>query len=378
MRPSIVEMAEATTMSANAPIVMSRKRNAAASLRNGFSTATASSEEVDRRVDDDPHDVDEVPVDPGQLDSVVMLRREVAAESADRHHQEEREPNRDMRAVEARQPEEDRCEGAVASVEPDIQVLDHLRRKEREAHDERQHHAGQEAGALATLDRLQRPVHGEARGHEDRGVDAGHEHREVVGLGGPLGRRARVDDSDEEVRGEERAEEHDLRPDEEEHPESPRIDAGALIGLGRSVMLMKRLGVGRHALTSTPASATTWSTGRALSPRSRPTRSRRSHPERSPGKVETMTSSVRSSSIASIAATNGSGWAICPWTSSPSARRIALRAHDQKARCPLLGSRPDAIEELFSENGLVRNDEDIRTGASDDVGDDVLDPSPTP
>jgi len=50
-----------------------------------------------------------------------------------------------------------------------------------------------------------------------------------------------------------------------------------------------------------------------------------------------MISSVRSSSIASIAATNGSGCAICPWTSSPSERsldlavRTAGSAHAQAA-----------------------------------------------
>jgi hypothetical protein len=35
--------------------------------------ALPASDQVDGRVDDDPHHVDEVPVDPGQLDPVVML-----------------------------------------------------------------------------------------------------------------------------------------------------------------------------------------------------------------------------------------------------------------------------------------------------------------
>src|SRR4029079_11758150 len=37
-------------------------------------------EDVNRGVDDDPHDVDEMPVDTAQLDAVVLRRREVAAE----------------------------------------------------------------------------------------------------------------------------------------------------------------------------------------------------------------------------------------------------------------------------------------------------------
>ena len=115
--------------------------------------------------------------------------------------------------------------------------------------------------ALAALDRLQRPVHREARGHEDRRVDSGHEDREVVGLRRPLGRRARIDDANEEVRSEERPEEHDLRADEQEHPERPRIDAGALVRRRRAVMLVvpvQRLGVRRHAEASTRSSTTTW------------------------------------------------------------------------------------------------------------------------
>src|SRR5207344_2105006 len=44
---------------------------------------TPSSDQVDHRVHDDPHYVDEVPVDPGKLDPVVVLWRVVAAEAAD-------------------------------------------------------------------------------------------------------------------------------------------------------------------------------------------------------------------------------------------------------------------------------------------------------
>ena len=55
-----------------------------------------------------------------------------------------------------------------------------------------------------------------------------------------------VDDADEEVRSEERAEEHDLRRDEEEHPEHARVDARALVGDRRAVMVVGRFGVRRH------------------------------------------------------------------------------------------------------------------------------------
>ena len=44
------------------------------------------------------------------------------------------------------------------------------------------------------------------------------------------------------------------------------------------------------------------------------------------------------------------------------ARRIALRRDDQEARAPFLRTRADALEERLRENGLVRDDEDVRPG----------------
>src|SRR3954465_7554242 len=96
-----------------------RNLNASASLRSGLIT----SEGVDRRVHDDPHHVDEVPVDPADLDAVVVLGREVAAEGADRHEEQERTADEDVRPVEPGQPEENRAEGAVVRREADPRVL---------------------------------------------------------------------------------------------------------------------------------------------------------------------------------------------------------------------------------------------------------------
>ena len=77
----------------------------------------------------------------------------------------------------------------------------------------------------------------------------------------------------------------------------------------------------------------------SLSARSRPTRSRRSQPERSPGKVETMISSIRSSRIACIAAVYGSGCAIWPVGVDPSARSVAKRLRADVAPPPGARSR---------------------------------------
>ena len=57
----------------------------------------------------------------------------------------------------------------------------------------------------------------------------------------PLGRRR--NDPDEEIGREERAEKHDLRRDEEEHPERRRVDARALV---RDRWPVMRFGVRAH------------------------------------------------------------------------------------------------------------------------------------
>ena len=65
--------------------------------------------------------------------------------------------------------------------------------------------------------------------------------------------------ANEEVGGEERPEEHDLDP-MKEHPEGARVDAGALVGSGRRVVLVvvQRLRVSGHqAVTSVGSTSTT-------------------------------------------------------------------------------------------------------------------------
>src|SRR6266550_3375221 len=93
-----------------------RNLNASASLRNGL---IMGSEEVHGRVDHDPHYVHEVPVDPSDLDTVMVLRGEMAAEGADRHEQQDRETHENVRAVQACQAVEDRSKRAVVRSEAD-------------------------------------------------------------------------------------------------------------------------------------------------------------------------------------------------------------------------------------------------------------------
>src|SRR5262249_20988867 len=82
-------------------------------------------EDVDRGEDDDPHHVDEVPVDARHLDPEVflLLGAEMAAEGADRREAEQTQADEDVGAVEARQAVEDRTEAEVAGAEAEMRVL---------------------------------------------------------------------------------------------------------------------------------------------------------------------------------------------------------------------------------------------------------------
>ena len=83
---------------------------------------------------------------------------------------------------------------------------------------------------------------------------AGDELRELEAVGGgqAAARAAsRVDDADEEVRGEERAEQHRLGADEQEHPEDRRLDPRALVRDRRPVMVVP-VAAARRASRSAP------------------------------------------------------------------------------------------------------------------------------
>ena len=75
-------------------------------------------EDVDRRVDDDPHHVDEVPVDPRHLHAAVLLLGEVPAEGADRREQQQGQADEDVGTVQPGQPVEDRALRVLARAKP--------------------------------------------------------------------------------------------------------------------------------------------------------------------------------------------------------------------------------------------------------------------
>src|SRR3954453_9887798 len=140
-------------------------------------------------------------------------------------------------------------------------------------------------------------------------------------------------DADEEVRREECSEEHYLADDEEVHPQRLGIDGRREVRGRRPVVLVLLVKIccdagGFHQAAS-PFSvvgdgfspAMTCSTGLPVALRTRPTRSVRSHPDRSGANVEMMMSSTGYHCTAFWIAVNGSGWTTCPIASTPSRSR---------------------------------------------------------
>ena len=147
-----------------------------------------SLQDVDRDVHHDPHYVDEVPVDPADLDAVMVLGAEMAPEGAYRHPSRIVRPTKTWSPCRPVRPKNVDGNAPSLVLKPIAVVLDHLRQQERQAEQEGQRQPALEPGAVAALDRLRRPVHGEARRDEDARVDERDVPRPDVALGRPLRR----------------------------------------------------------------------------------------------------------------------------------------------------------------------------------------------
>src|SRR5918998_5013025 len=90
----------ASPIAPNTTATTTTNPNASASVRAGFLTR-GGLDHVDGHVDDDPHDVDEVPVEAGDLDAEVVVRlwAEVAADRADEGEEEQVQPDEDVHPV---------------------------------------------------------------------------------------------------------------------------------------------------------------------------------------------------------------------------------------------------------------------------------------
>src|ERR1051326_3604258 len=95
------------------------------------------SDQIDDREKDDPHEIDEMPVEPDVLDPLMIVLRVLPAESLDRHERHADHPAEDVKSVESRRREEDRAEEALRGGEvldeQEVAVFEDLHREERGA-----------------------------------------------------------------------------------------------------------------------------------------------------------------------------------------------------------------------------------------------------
>src|SRR6185436_14519103 len=75
----VLQMIATRTIGASSAPMINVKRKASSSDLSGLIISVGPLEDVDGAPHDDPHHVDEVPVDPGALDTHVGVGREVAA-----------------------------------------------------------------------------------------------------------------------------------------------------------------------------------------------------------------------------------------------------------------------------------------------------------
>src|SRR5205823_12421779 len=113
-------------------------------------------DDVYRREEPDPDDVDEVPVDRSRLDGEMATRGELALQRSVEADRVEEDTAGHMGAVEAGEREEDRGEDPVARQEPEARVLVALADEEERAEHDRRDEPVAERAAVALLDGVHR------------------------------------------------------------------------------------------------------------------------------------------------------------------------------------------------------------------------------
>src|SRR5438034_2670245 len=157
----------------------------------------------------------------------MAVRRELPTERAVEADRDERDAPGDVRAVEAGEGEEHGREDAVPREEAEARVLIRLAADEPDTEDERRDEPLDHPVVVALADGAHRELHGHARGHELDRVDE----REPLPRGflaeDRLPRRDLA--AKEEVRREQRGEEHDLAADEHDDRPHPAVEPRRLL-----------------------------------------------------------------------------------------------------------------------------------------------------
>src|SRR6185312_8568165 len=117
----------------------------------------AAAPPVDADEQEQPDDVDEMPIPGRRLEAEMVVRPEMPGARAEEIHSEEAGADDDMEAVEARRHEEGRGIDAVLEAESGVAVLVALQRGEADAEDDGQSQAAHQALAVVLEQRVMRP-----------------------------------------------------------------------------------------------------------------------------------------------------------------------------------------------------------------------------
>src|SRR3989449_3375706 len=153
-----------------------------------------ASDQVEHGEEEDPHDVDEVPVEPGHLDRVVVLGRVVATPGEREDHAHHADADDEVQCMHARhrevEEEEELLGPAIGArqreaqarhqpVLPLVPPLDRLDAEEDAAQEHGERQADEQHPAVPLARAVHRQHHGEARADEHDRVGAAEQHVEV-------------------------------------------------------------------------------------------------------------------------------------------------------------------------------------------------------
>src|SRR5688500_10177945 len=126
--------------------------------------------DIDGDEQEQPHDVDEVPVPGGRLEPEMLLGGEVALVGADQADGQEDGADDDMGAVEAGRHEEGGAVDVALKVERRVDIFITLDEAEQQAEEDGAPQALLQPLAVAMDQRMVRPGDGRARAEQDEGV----------------------------------------------------------------------------------------------------------------------------------------------------------------------------------------------------------------
>src|SRR5712692_265905 len=321
----------------------------------------ASSKQRNPQIEDaekeDPHNVDEVPVERDRGDTDVMLRRELSSCRAIKDDRQQHEPAEDVRAVEARHDEESAREGVRGERHPATECGDELiqlAELESEAEDDRRDPQHEKAAAVAMRKTVGGKVAGDAGGEQHDRVDRRNGPPVDVELGRARGRRRRPLDVravQVEVAREEASEEHHLGCEEDVHPHHPGLDRRVL---GSGLLVERRYS---HQWCTSPPSADSAGYICTSSTRTQPTTPiRKINPPTTARVMRTsfangIAARLRNNAPAQM--TNGHRLGGGMWI--PSSRALASKSTTFSTCCGISMSKREAVARAASESRHTLN-----------------------